>query len=110
MAYRSDTDDLTFAEAIEQLNLETLRPLAQLLDRDAPARKRDIVPYLTQRLAREDMVRRLYESLGHLGQAAVQEALDDPLGQLDPVRFQAKYGRMPDAGGWKSPKVLRLLM
>ena len=110
MAYRSQTEDFTTAEAIERLNLDTLRPLARLIDRNAPTRKQDIVPYLTRLLIREDDVRRLYESLDELGKAAVQEALADPEGQLNSERFQAKYGRLPNRGNTKSPHLLQLFL
>jgi hypothetical protein len=101
---------LTTAEAIEQLRLDTLRPLARLIGADAPTRKQDIVPYLTEKLAREDIVRRLYESLNEMNQAAVQEALKSPLGRLDPERFEAKYGRGPGWGNERSPSALGLLL
>jgi hypothetical protein len=110
MAYRLEPEDLKVAEAMEQLRLDVLRPLGQLVNRDAPSRKQDLVPYLIQMLAREDVVRRLYESLDTLSQAAVQEALADFGGTVNPERFQAKYGRLPNLGGWKSPAPLRLFM
>ena len=89
-------EDLTTAEAIDRLRLDSLRPLAKLIDPDAPTRKQDIVPFLTRKLAREDVVRRLYESLSDLGKAAVQEALKNPDGRLDSTRFHAKYGIRPE--------------
>ena len=110
MAYRELYDDMDTAGAIEQLRLDTLRPLAKLVDPDAPTRKQDIVPFLTRNLAREDVVRRLYESLSDRGKAAVQEALKDPEGRLNSARFQAKYGFMPGGGTSKSPSALGLLM
>src|SRR5262249_44998778 len=63
-----------------------------------------------QMLARPEVVRRLYESLDKLSQAAVQEALASPRGTVDPDRFQAKYGRLPDLGARKSLAPLRLFM
>jgi hypothetical protein len=110
MAYRDQDEDLTVAEAIEQLRLDTLRPLAKLIDADAPTRKQDLVPFLTAKLAREDIIRRLYDSLDETRQAAVQEALKDRKGRLDSRRFQAKYGRMPGRGTERSPTPLGLLM
>ena len=77
-----------------------LRPLAKLVDPDAPTRKQDIVPFLTRKLAREDVVRRLYESLSDLSKAAVQEALKHPEGRLDSdaipgqVRLRAGRGQL----------------
>jgi hypothetical protein len=110
MRHRLEPQFLNVAEAFTQLNLDDLRPLGKLVSHDAPSRKQDLVPYLTQKLAREDVVRRLYESLDNLGQAAVQEALADPMGTVDPNRFQAKYGRLPNLGTRKSAAPLRLFM
>jgi Helicase conserved C-terminal domain len=110
MANRSDPELLTIAEAIERHNLDTLRPLGQWVSREAPSRKQDLVPFLTQMLARPDVVRRLYESLDKLSKEAVQEALDSPVGRLDPDRFQAKYGKLPGQGDGKSPARLHLFM
>ena len=110
MAYRDQFEDLTTAEAIEQLRLDNLRPLAKLIDPDAPTRKQDIVPYLTRKLAREDIVRRLYESLNDLSKAAVQEALKAPDGPAGyhavPRQVRLRAGR----GSSKSPSALGLLM
>ncbi len=110
MRYRDPDYDLTTAEAIERLRLDTLRPLAKLIDADAPTTKRDLVPFLTQRLAREDVVRRLYAALDETNRAAVQEALKDRRGRLDPGRFEAKYGRGPTRGTERAPTALGLLM
>jgi hypothetical protein len=110
MAYRDRLEDPTTAEAIEKLRLDTLRPLAKLVDPDAPTRKQDLVPYLADRLRREDVVRRLYESLDETNRAAVQEALKSPAGRLDSGRFEAKYGRRPVRGTERSPTALGLLL
>ena len=110
MANRLDPEFFNFSEAIEQLNLEILRPLGQWVGREAPSRKQDLVPYLTQMLARADVVRRLYESLGKLSQEAIQEALVAPGGRLDPDAFQAKYGQLPARSERKSPAHLQLFM
>ncbi len=110
MANRSDPELLTVAEAIHQINFDILRPLGQWVSREAPSRKQDLVPYLTQMLARPDVVRRLYESLDKLSQEAIQEALVAPGGRLDPGAFEAKYGRLPSQGERKSPARLQLFM
>jgi hypothetical protein len=110
MAYRDQHEDLTTAEAIDQIRLDTLRPLAKLVDSDAPTRKQDIVPFLAKTLANEDVVRRLYESLNETNKAVVQEALKRPMGRLDAERFQAKSGRGPTWGSERAPTALGLLM
>jgi hypothetical protein len=95
MARQTIPDILTVAEAYEKTRLDTLRPLAKLLDPDAPTRKTDIVPFLIREMANEERVRQIYDALGPLNQSAIQEAVADPLGMLDPDRFQAKYGQLP---------------
>jgi len=98
------------SEAYEKLGLDTLQPLAKLIASDAPKRKSDLVPYLTRLMSRTEEVRRLYDSLGELGKAAIQEALADPGGKLDLNRFDAKYGHRPDLGGYKSASRLQLFL
>jgi hypothetical protein len=110
MAYRDQFVDLTTAEAIEQIRLDGLRRLSRLIDPDAPIRKQDLVPFLTKKLAREDIVRGIYESPSELNQAAVQEALIRPMGRLDVGRFEAKYGQRPARGTERAPDPLGLLM
>src|SRR6516162_9791321 len=95
MARQTIPDILTVAEAYEKTRLDTLRPLAKLLDPDAPTRKTDIVPFLIREMANEERVRQIYHALGSLNQSAIQEAVADPLGMLDPDRFRAKYGQLP---------------
>ena len=110
MVRRAQIEDLTIAQALESLNLDILRPLGRLIDPGAPTRKQDLVPYLTQMLTREDVLRQLYESLDEQGRAAVQEALASREGRIDSVRFQAKYGSSPALGSWKSPTSLHLFL
>ncbi len=110
MVKRDDAELQSVSDAFDGVRLETLRPLAKLLSPDAPTRKQDIVPYLTEQLAREDVVRRLYESLDTLTQAAIQEGLAGLFGRLDTNMFRAKYGRLPDPGTSTAPARLSLFM
>ncbi|MFI5455184.1 MAG: hypothetical protein ACHRXM_06995 [Isosphaerales bacterium] len=124
MAKRCVAEIFNVSEAFEKVNLETLRPLAKFVSPDAPTRKMDIVPYLTQTMTREDMVRRLYEKFGDLPKAAIQEAVADPEGRIDTDMFKAKYGEVPDEGtriaptrlslffplGWYLPEDLRTIL
>ena len=87
MSRRSVAEIDNISEAYEKINLEILRPLAKFISPDAPTRKTDIVPFLTQAMTREDMVRRLYESLGEVPKAAIQEAVANPLGEINIARF-----------------------
>ena len=108
MSRRSLTEIDNISEAYAKVNLETLRPLAKFISPDAPTRKSDIVPFLTRAMSDEDLVRRLYESLGEVPKAAIQEAVADPLGELNIARFAAKYGQAPTRGTTTAPSALNL--
>jgi len=110
MARRVQTAPLNVSQAYDILGLDTLQPLAKLIAKDAPRRKSDLVPYLTRVMSRLEEVRRLYDSLDELGKAAVQEAMADPAGKLDPDRFEAKYGHLPDLGAYHSPTLVLLFI
>lgn len=86
---------LTTEEAYQRLKLDALRPLGPLVSADAPTRKGDLVPSLTKAMGRPETVRRLYESLGPVDQAAVQEVIHRDRDGLDRDRFRAKYGHLP---------------
>lgn len=98
------------SEAYERLGLDTLQPLAKLIAGDAPKRKSDLVPYLSRLMSQPEEIRRLYDSLGEVSKAAIQEALADPAGKLDLDRFIAKYGQRPDLGGYSSASRLQLFL
>jgi len=108
MARRNKFEFFMVSQAFEKVNLETLRPLAKFVSPDAPTRKLDIVPYLTKTFLREDEVRRIYESLNPLAKSAIQEAVADPMGELDPQLFRAKYRELPNFGTREAPTLLKL--
>ncbi len=110
MARRVQIAPVNVCQAYYELNLSTLQPLAKLVAKDAPTRKSDLVPYLSRLMSQPEDVRRLYDSLGELGKAAIQEAMADPVGQLDLNRFEAKYGHRPDLGGYNSASRLQLFL
>ena len=97
-------------ESYQRLGLEELRPLGLLVAPEPPTRKRDLVPLLADAMARDEVVRKLYEALDDAGRAAVQEATHDPVGRVDRERFRARYGRLPDFGTAKGPTPLRLFL
>ncbi len=107
MSRRDTPEILTIQEAYEKSTLDTLRPLAKLLDPNAPSKKSDIVPFLTRKMGSKEQVQELYESLGDLGKSTVREAVHSPMGQLDPSRFAAKYGQLPSRGIRDEPGKLR---
>src|SRR3954447_25776308 len=110
MARQAIPEQRSIRESYQRLNLDELRPLGALVGPDPPTRKGDLVPLLAEAMAREDVVRTLYEALDDTGRAAVQEAAHDPAGRVDRERFRAKYGRLPDSGTAKDPTPLRLFL
>ena len=98
------------SEVYEKVNLDTLRPMAKFISPDAPTRKMDIVPFLVRAMTNEDVVRRLYESLDQVSKAAIQEAVADPLGEINISRFVAKYGKSPTRGTNAAPSALNLFV
>src|SRR3954451_10968355 len=97
-------------DSYQRLGLDDLRPLGSLVAPEPPTRKLDLVPLLADAMGREEVVRKLYESLDDTARAAVQEATHDPVGRVDRERFRAKYGRLPDFGTAKGPTPLRLFL
>jgi Helicase conserved C-terminal domain len=110
MSRREQREQSTNQEAYQRLTLDQLRPLGRLIDEEPPARKRELVPLLADAMARPATVRRLYEALDATAKAAVREATYDPAGRVDPARFEAKYGRLPDFGPEAAPTPLRLFL
>ena len=99
MARRDTPEILTIQEAYEKSTLDTLRPLAKLLDPNAPSKKADLVPFLTRKMGSKEQVQELYESLGDLGKSTVREAVHSPMGQLDPSRSRPSTASYRVAGG-----------
>ena len=56
MSRRDTPEILTIQEAYEKSTLDTLRPLAKLLDPNAPLKKSDIVPFLTRKMGSKEQV------------------------------------------------------
>jgi Helicase conserved C-terminal domain len=108
MSRRSVVEIYDISEAYEKVNLETLRPLAKFISSDAPTRKMDLVPFLIRAMSSEEVVRRLYDELGEVPKAAIQEAVANPLAEINIVRFKAKYGQTPDEGSRAAPTRLSL--
>ena len=110
MARQVISEQQSTLDSYQRLGLEELRPLGSLVAPEPPTRKRDLVPFLAEAMARVEVVRRLYEALDETGRAAVQEATHGPAGRVDRERFRAKYGRLPDFGTAKDPTPLRLFL
>jgi hypothetical protein len=87
----------TLKLALESLNVDELKALAQLTGQKAPGRKADIAALIVQHLA-GDRLRMAWECLDELQRAAVAETVHSPSPKFDEGRFRAKYGREPDWG------------
>jgi hypothetical protein len=83
-------------------------PWAKFISPEAPTRKMDLVPFLIRAMSSEDVVRRLYDELGEVPKAAIQEAVANPSAEIRIVRFQAKYGHAPNEGSRATPTALNL--
>ena len=92
MRWRADDLPVPTDEAFDDLNVDTLKPLAGLLTKDIPKRKGELLAFLAGALRKPAQVRALYEKLDSLGQRAVQEATHDAEGLLQGDRFTARYG------------------
>ncbi len=93
-----ETQPRTLREALSELTVDELKPLASLVGTTA-MRKGDLVDLLAKALEDREKVRSLYDSRDDLGKKVLQEATHDPEGALDLFMFKAKYGRTPDFGG-----------
>ncbi|HZU37716.1 MAG TPA: helicase-associated domain-containing protein [Gemmataceae bacterium] len=93
--YRQQDTPRTVAEMLENLTVPQLKPLVQLLDRNPPPRKGEMISVLTHFLLRPERLQRLYNELDPISQAAVQEATHDPEGALAHDEFVAKFGQAP---------------
>ena len=107
----------TVSDALSKLTVGELKQLAALVCSDPlPPRKGNLVALLGERLAREDVVRERWESLGEIQRAAVSEVVHGYSPRLDRARFRAKYGRDPDWGSLDGsgrdarPTALRLFL
>src|SRR5436190_1902133 len=95
MRWRAEDEPVPTDTAFDDLNVDTLKPLAGLLTKEVPKRKGELVALLTGVMRKPAQVRALYEKLDPLGQRAVQEATHDAEGLLHRDRFAARYGELP---------------
>ena len=87
----------TVEEALGNLTVDGLKPLAALVSTSPPKRKGELVALLARQLEGERL-RGLWERLGELERAAVAEVVHGPERRFSAARFRAKYGRDPDWG------------
>jgi hypothetical protein len=97
--YQQNCD--TFATIAEAMNKQTVDQLKQLLlhlpTTERPTRKAELVALIQQYLQGQEL-KALWKQLDPLQQAAIAEVVHSIDNQFEAVRFQAKYGQLPDFG------------
>ena len=108
---RKNVQPETLIEVLEGYTVPNLKALAQVLKAEAPTRKADLVALIAQHLEDTDHLRRLWDAMDKLQQAAVSEVVHSPSPLFDANGFRAKYGRDPDFGSrqWGDIKDASLL-
>jgi hypothetical protein len=98
-------------EVLENYTVPNLKALAQVLKEGVPTRKADLVALIVRHLEDADHLRRLWDAMDKLQQAAVSEVVHSPSEVFDANGFRAKYGRDPDFGSrqWGDIKDASLL-
>ncbi len=102
MARRSQYEiaPATLTETLELRTIDQLKHYQKLLSKDKarPSRKAELVTDIRSRL-RGSKLRAIWENFDNIDQAAIAEAVHDPMGKFHADRFDAKYGNSPS---WSS--------
>ena len=97
---KEDPRIATVSAALNQLTVAQLKPLASLLPaKGITTRKPELVALVEQQMAGARL-QELWESLDDIQKKAVSETLYAPEGVFNQSRFKAKYGRLPNFGGY----------
>jgi len=102
--YSENPTHETLAEALYSYTVDTLRSLAKFVCDKTPSRKGDMVGAICRTLL-GDKLKLHFDRLSDIEKAAVQEAIFSPEGELDPIKFKAKYQQEAPIGrslGWRS--------
>jgi hypothetical protein len=98
MKYYLDESEIpTLDSALAGCSADDLRKLAVLTGEKPPSRKADIAAVIVRHLAGERL-RRIWQGLDELQQAAVAEVVHADSLRFDAARFRAKYGKDPNWG------------
>ncbi len=87
-------------EFLQQYTVPQLRQLAGLVISDLPNRKADLVEAIHTYLTTPDNLRREWQLLDKMEQAAIAEVVHSGETRLDTAQFKAKYGQKPKLGGY----------
>ncbi len=98
--YNSSSQPQNLIEFLQQYTVPQLRQLAGLVISGLPNRKADLVDVIHTYLTNPDHLRREWQLLDELQQAAIAEVAHSNETRLDTAQFKAKYGQKPDIGGF----------
>ena len=95
-----ETAPTTLIGSLESRTVDDLKQFQKLLsnDKTRPTRKAELVADIRSHLTGANL-RAVWESLDEIDQAALAEAVHDPMGKFHAERFDAKYG---DSPSWTS--------
>ncbi|OQY50242.1 MAG: hypothetical protein B6240_02025 [Desulfobacteraceae bacterium 4572_87] len=103
-AYSESPNYESLAEALYSYTVDTLRPLTKLVCEKTPSRKGDMVAVICRTML-SDKLKFHFGRLSDIEKAAVQEAIFSPAGELNLIKFKAKYQQEAPIGqslGWRS--------
>ena len=103
-AYSENPKDKTLAEALYSYTVDTLRPLTKWVCDKTPSLKGDMVAAICRTML-SDKLKFHFGRLSDIEKAAVQEAIFSPEGELDSIKFKAKYQQEAPIGRsleWRS--------
>jgi hypothetical protein len=87
------------ANHLDSLNVDELKKLASVIcPGQKLTRKADLISSLSDTLANVDVLRQLWEQLDDTQKMAVSEGVYSARRAIDPTKFKAKYGQLPDMG------------
>lgn len=113
---KSTSEPETLHEFLDSYTVPTLKKLAGLLTSDLPTRKAEIIAVIRKRMEDDEGLRKLWQRLDTVQQAAVAEVVHSPSFRFDAHGFRAKYGKDPDwgqisaYGEMKNPSLLCLFI
>ena len=96
--YNADSQPRYLIEFLEQYTVPSLRQLAGLVASGLPTRKADLIEVIHTYLTNPANLRREWQQLDPIQQAAVAEVVHSAENKLDTAQFKAKYGQKPHFG------------
>jgi hypothetical protein len=97
-AYNSNPQPQYLIDFLQQYTVPQLKQLAGLIASGLPNRKAEVVELIHTHLTAPETLRREWQLLAEIQQAAVAEVVHSAETRLDTAQFKAKYGQKPDLG------------